>query len=115
MYVGEKGTIVCPHGRGKMQLFPLEDFADFESPEVPGDDHYQQWANACRGLGQATSNFDVAGPLTETVLLGTVAIRFPNQSLKWDTRALSFTNQPEANQYLHHAYREGWQIPELSG
>ena len=71
--------------------------------------------DACKGAGTPTSNFDYSGPLTETVLLGTIAIRFPGQKLEWDSRSLTVTNVEEANQYVHHGYRAGWEVEGLSG
>ena len=75
--------------------------------------HYSEWIDACKGTGTPSSNFDYSGPLTETVLLGTIAIRFPGQKLRWDTDALTVTNLEEANQYVHHEYRRGWDVPGL--
>ena len=72
-----------------------------------------QWTNACRGQGQATSHFDYSGPLTETVLLGTIAIRYPEQKLAWQGDKLQFSNLPEANALLHKTYRSGWEVPGL--
>ena len=51
-----------------------------------------------------------AGPLTETVLLGSVASRFPKTTLNWDAAKLRFTNVKEANQYVRRKYRKGWDI-----
>ncbi|MFO0825400.1 MAG: hypothetical protein U0792_20155 [Gemmataceae bacterium] len=62
--------------------------------------HYTGWADACRGEGKTTSNFDYASPLTETVLLGTIAIRVPGETLKWDAAAMKVTNSPAANALL---------------
>ena len=56
-----------------------------------------QWVNACLGKDQASANFDFAGPLTETVLLGVLAARFPGQKLAWDAAKFQVTNLPEAN------------------
>ena len=52
-----------------------------------------------------TANFDYAAHLTEMLLLGTVAGRFPNQRLTWDAKAMKVTNLEAANQYVSHAYR----------
>ena len=58
----------------------------------------------------AKSGFDYAGPLTETMLLGCVAIRVgPGTKLKWDSAAMKTDNEI-ANQYLHHNYRKGWSL-----
>ena len=66
--------------------------------------------NAARGEGKTTANFDYAGPLTEAVLLGSVASRFPQQTLEWNASGLKFTNVEAANQYVRRAYRAGWEI-----
>lgn len=113
LYVGENGVILCSHG-GKPELWPKGDFGDAKIIEVPGDDHYQQWTQACKGDGSTSSTFDYSGPLTETVLLGTIAVRYPNEKLEWDSKNLSFTNKPEANQYVSKSYRPGWSVPGLA-
>jgi len=113
LYVGEKGTILCPHG-GVPRLLPAEKFADVDLPMAEDDDHYQQWTMACKGQGKATSHFDYSGPLTETVLLGTIAIRHPNQKLAWDSTNLKVTNLEKANRFVHQEYRHGWEVPGLS-
>ena len=56
------------------------------------------------------SDFDYAGPFTETVLLGNVALRFPNERLQWDTKTMKVTNKPEADQFVQHQYRPGWTL-----
>jgi hypothetical protein len=65
------------------------------------------------GNGKTTAGFDYAGPLTETVLLGSVACRFPHQPLQWDAARLKFDSD-DANQHLRRTYREGWRIKGLS-
>ncbi|MEK6236041.1 MAG: Gfo/Idh/MocA family oxidoreductase, partial [Planctomycetales bacterium] len=104
LFVGEKGTVVTPHGKPP-KLFPQEKFADFEIPTVEGDNHYLQWTNAIRGEGKTTANFGYAGPLTETVLLGVVASRFPSETLRWDSDQFKVLNVPAANDYLQEDYR----------
>lgn len=111
--VGEDGIIVCPHGK-MPELWPQQEFADFAIPHVAGDDHYLQWTNAIRGQGATTANFDYAGPLTETVLLGTIACRFPEQMLRWDSKTLRFTNHSAANELIQAEYRKGWEVDGLS-
>ncbi len=66
-------------------------------------------ADAARGVGKATDDFSYAGPLTETVLLGTVAIRRPGQTLKWDAEKVAITNSEEAHAMLTKPYRSGWE------
>ncbi|HVA48830.1 MAG TPA: Gfo/Idh/MocA family oxidoreductase [Pirellulales bacterium] len=104
---GERGTLVIPHV-AMPQLLPAEKFADYRFPEVGDRSHYLSWADACRGEGSTTSHFDYAGPLTEAVLLGTVAIRLPREALHWDAAALKIANSSDANSLLSKPYREGW-------
>jgi predicted dehydrogenase len=106
---GEKGTLIIPHV-DMPKLLPGEKFADYKMPEVGGVDHYVQWADACRGEGKTTSHFDYSGPLTEAVLLGTVAIRTPHETLQWDAAGLKIANSPEANALLTKHYRPGWEV-----
>jgi len=78
--------------------------------------HYQEWANACKGGAPAGSNFDHAGPLTEVVLLGNIALRrslkekLTQIRLHWDGDNMQFTNLPEANQFLRRENRPGWTV-----
>jgi hypothetical protein len=73
-----------------------------------------QWTDACKGTGKTTSHFDYAGPLTETVLLGTIAIRFPGQKIEWNSEKLAVTNVAAANAFVRKSYRDGWQVKGLS-
>jgi hypothetical protein len=107
---GEQGSLLIPHGSAMPKLLPEDRFADYKLPKVGQVDHYTSWADACRGEGKTTSHFDYAGPLTETVLLGTVAIRTPGETLKWDSAALKITNSTAANALLTKSYRPGWEV-----
>lgn len=69
--------------------------------------HYEEWIEACKGGPKAYSNFDVAGPVSEIVLLGQLAVRV-GQPLEWDAKKLRVTNVKEANRYVRTAYRQGW-------
>ncbi len=69
--------------------------------------HYEEWIRACKGGPRAYSNFDTAGPVTETVLLGNVAIR-AGRRIEWDSRKLRVTNVAEANRFIRNDYRPGW-------
>jgi predicted dehydrogenase len=105
--IGEAGTMVLPHW-DMPQLFPEEKFRDYAVPKLEDVNHYTSWAHACLDGGTTTSNFDYAGPLTETVLLGVVAVRFPGERLEWDMRSGQFTNHSAANERLTTSYRSGW-------
>ena len=106
--VGELGSLVIPHV-AEPKLFLRDRATPSDLPKVEGVDHYVQFADACRGVGQTTSAFDFSGPLTETVLLGTVAIRVPEQKLVWNSETMRFTNMPAADQWLSKPYRKGWE------
>ncbi len=111
--VGEKGSLVIPHV-AMPKLFPEEKFADFKIEAVPARDHYTSWADACRGEGRTTSSFAYAGPLTETVLLGTIAIRVRGETLRWDSARLAIANTAAANALLRKRYRKGWEPAWIS-
>ncbi len=106
--LGEKGTLVIPHV-AMPRLFPEEKFPLSSIPIVKEVDHYVQWSDACRGVGQTTSHFDYAAPLTEAVLLGTIGIRFPEEELLWNAKELKITNHARAQGFLHKPYRKGWE------
>ena len=117
LLVGDRGVIVL-HDR-QWRLYPDTLARAYGEPpkklaRSPG--HYQEWIQACKGGPPAGSNFDWAGPLTETVLLGNVALRtqlrekLTKVKLLWDATRLEFSNLPEANAFLRRAYRDGWTI-----
>ncbi|RKY11776.1 MAG: hypothetical protein DRP65_03315 [Planctomycetota bacterium] len=78
-------------------------------PRIEGS-HEQDWLRACKGQGVACSNFDYSGPLTEMVVAGNLAMRFPGEKLMWDGDNMKVTNLPEANDYVHRRYRQGWTL-----
>jgi len=79
-------------------------------PSLPrGLNHHQEWLGACKGGPKPLANFDYAGPLTEVILLGNVAIQ-TGKKLTWDGPNMQVTNIPEANQYLSRQYRQGWTL-----
>lgn len=106
--IGDKGTLIIPHyATPTLFLKGSDQKASFD--ELPSLNHYVQWADACRGEDKTTSSFDYSGPLTETVLLGTIGIRFPGQTLKWDPAKLEITNFSEAQPWLTKEYVKGWE------
>src|ERR1035438_8174310 len=85
--------------------------------------HYAQWINACiagYGKNELSSPFEYAGPLTETILMGNLALRswnikgkngFPGRKkLLWDAINMKITNFDEANQFVKREYRDGWGV-----
>lgn len=113
LFVGEQGHLLLPHV-AEAQLFPQQKFADYKRPEVEGADHYHQWVDACRGEGETSASFSYGGPLTEALLLGVVANRFPEQKLTWDAEKLAVTNLDAANALLKRTYRDGFAVPGLT-
>lgn len=113
IYVGDKGMIfnkmILPNSLREQYKAPQPSIAS-----SPG--HYQEWIDACKGGAKAGSNFDWAGPLTEVVLMGNVALRMElrekldRQKLLWDAKAKQFSNLPEANEFLQKTYRPGWAL-----
>ena len=113
LFIGDKGKMLghrlLPEARSKEYGKPPRIL-----PRSPG--HHKEWINACKGGEPAGSNFDVAGPLTEVVLLGNVALRMGQQlyekglKLYYDGPNMKVTNLPEANKYIHNEYREGWTL-----
>ena len=112
IYIGTEGVLYSPY-IDKPILLPAETFAGHKLPEPGGDDHYLQFVDACRGQGKASAPFAYAGPLTETVLLGCLATRFPKRELAWDATAVRVTNVEEANRIVRRRYRKGWEVEGL--
>src|ERR1035437_3496495 len=105
--------MLLPHV-GMPVLLPEVQFKDFEMPRLETVSHYREWVEAIMGNGKTTTSFDYSGPLTEAVLLGPLATRFPKTTLAWNSAALKFPNSPEANQHVRPKYRAGWKVKGLS-
>jgi predicted dehydrogenase len=112
IYVGEKGLLYSPY-IATPRLLPAEQFQGYKLPQLPGDNHYLQYVEAIRGHATTATPFSYSGPLTELVLLGCLATRFPNIELHWDSSALRFTNHEPANAFVHKTYRRGFEVPGL--
>jgi predicted dehydrogenase len=107
MLIGTEGSLLIPHGYPP-QLLPEARFKDVRPPALAPRNHYHHFVDACLGGEKTESNFAQTGPMTEAILLGTVAIRTPGPELAWDTTAMKIQNDREANRYLARVYREGW-------
>ena len=92
---------------------PKEKFKGVKLPDPGGNNHYLQFVEACRGNGKTSTPFDYSGPLTESVLLGCLATRFPKTLLEWDPEKLAFTNASEANRFVRRRPRKGWEVEGL--
>jgi len=107
IYIGEQGALMghrlVPESRMKSYGRPPKVLS-----RSPGQ--YKEWIDACRGGEPAGSDFVAhGGLLTETPLLGNIAVRL-GKKLKWDGPNMRFTNDESANQYLHRKYRDGWTL-----
>jgi hypothetical protein len=72
--------------------------------------HEGDWIRACKGGKSASSNFDYSGPLSEMVLMGNLAVRYPGRKLQWDGEKMKVTNDSEADSYVRRHYRQGWTL-----
>ncbi len=112
LFIGTQGALLGDGWGREPRLIPLKRTREFKNPKrvlprVKG--HHRNWLDACKGQGQASTHFDYAGPLTEWVLMGNVALR-AGKKLDFDWKNLKITNVPEANQYLKPELAEGWTI-----
>jgi hypothetical protein len=102
-------------GGDSYKLVPKKNFAGFKPPQpslprncYDDDGMKEEWVRAIMENKPeiAYSNFDFAGLLTETILLGNVAMR-AGKKLEWDGESMKFANAPEAEKFLHFEYRKG--------
>jgi predicted dehydrogenase len=112
LFFGAGVAMLLPH-IGMPVLLPQEKFRDFQIGKVEGTDHYHQFVDTVLGKASASANFDYSGPLTESVLLGPVATRFPQTTLEWNAKKLKFSNSPEATRFVRRKYRDGWSVKGL--
>jgi predicted dehydrogenase len=125
--VGDKGVLFSPNDYGaRFRFTPEKDFASVQStkpekgPEGVDKDEdphmKKEWADAIKANKPelASSNFDYAGRLTETMLLGNIAVRFAGTKLEWDAAKLTFTNSNAATKLVSKEYRKGFEVPGLS-
>jgi hypothetical protein len=121
LFIGDKGKIIKLRARdtGGYGLIPSARAREYGNPPKVLErsiGHYKEWIAACKGGKPAGSNFDWAGPLTEAVLLGNVALRLQlreeltTKKLLWDSAQMRFTNSDDANKFLRTEYREGWSL-----
>lgn len=113
LYIGDKGKILND------VILPASLRNSYQAPvpyilSSPG--HEEEWILACKGGAPAGSDFEWAGPLTETVLLGNIALRnemkdsLGGEVMRWDPDKFCFTGMPGADQFLHCPYSNGWTL-----
>ena len=110
LYVGESGKLLS--GDGMVRLIPEAAMKDFEVPEktLPRIEttHETNWINAIKQGTEPSAPFSYAGPLTETVLLGNLALKFPYETLQFEPEAMAITGNDDATAMLKSVYRTGW-------
>jgi len=107
MVIGTEGALLYPHGRAPI-LLPEKKFENHPRPKLEPRDHYHHFVDACLGVAKNESFFAQTGPMTEAILLGTVAIRMPGTKLEWNHGPMKFKNNSDANHLLKRKYRDGW-------
>lgn len=117
IFVGTKG-FMGTEGRGEsVSLIPTAKMKDYVLPpqvlkRSPG--HFEDWLQACKGGDTPCSNFSIAGPYTEWILLGAISWRFPNEKLLWDGPNMRFTNNEKANEFVKPTFRKGWELSDIT-
>jgi Predicted dehydrogenases and related proteins len=136
LFIGTKGKMMCATYGANPKLLPTSRTNEVNVPQtiprVPGgaEGHYAQWVEGCiagKGKMQMSSPFEVAGPLTEALLMANLAIRgndlrvprqtgngfnYPGRNIKllWDNQNMKVTNFDDVNQYVKRQYREGYRL-----
>ncbi|WP_256001845.1 Gfo/Idh/MocA family protein [Pedobacter deserti] len=134
LFIGTKGKMMCETYSHNPKLLPLSRNKDIKVAQkfarVPGgaNGHYAQWVEAAiagYGKQEVSSPFEIAGPLTEALLMANLAIRgvdvqrkegdrvtYPGRNIKllWDNDAMKVTNLDDVNQFVKREYRSGWTL-----
>jgi hypothetical protein len=112
MIVGDKGKIVAGFRGESPYLIPeskMNYIVKDEQREAEGFRGDEVWINAFMNNTQTPGSFILAGPVTETINLGAVALR-AGKRIEYDTSGMKITNAADANKYLTREYRKGWEL-----
>lgn len=109
LFVGDRGKMLATYG--SYEVFPKERAGtDLDVDTIPPSiGHHAEWIRAITGGPTPLCHFGYAGPLTETVLLGTVAHR-AGRPLRWNGGRAEVVGDPEADALLRKEYRDGWEV-----
>jgi predicted dehydrogenase len=113
LFVGDRGKILCNFSGGNPRLIPESKMKNYKQPahtlpRSPGND--REWLDACKGGKEKPGgNFEFSGMVTETLLLGNVAIR-AGQKLNWDRANMKVTNSEAAQKIVRPERRSGWEL-----
>jgi len=115
MFYGTKGKIMAGCYGSSPRIIPETKMKEYKQPEKtiprsPGI--HEEWVEAIKNNVQATSNFEYASKLVETMMLGNIAVRMAskNTTLEWDGEKGEITNLDEANEFLMRKYAKGWEL-----
>ncbi|MDA7922411.1 hypothetical protein N9B73_11695, partial [Verrucomicrobiales bacterium] len=111
--LGTNGALVLFHSfTAAPKLYRDGAEVQFENGEPDKGAHHLNWAEGIRSdnAQKPVCNWSYASPMTEAVLLGTVATRLSGETLKWNSSELKFEGETTANQYIKEEYRSGWEV-----
>lgn len=111
LLIGETGVMLKPHTKAPV-LFSGGKPRDITAPKLDSENHYHSFINAIveEKSSLLRSAFPYAALSTEMVLLGTIAVRFPGESLVWDGPAMRFPKTEAANRFVSREPRKGWEV-----
>lgn len=118
LIVGSKGTLFTRTWHGGQTdadmfvLLPRKHFVGMAppAPSLPRvASHHQEWVDACLGQGTALSNFGYAAGLTESLLVGNLALR-TGTPIEWNSEAMRAANSPAADAFIRPELRSGWSL-----
>jgi len=111
MFVGDDGKILAGFRGENPILVPESKMAYLlkEEKSQQPDRGNDVWIDAFKTGTLSPGSFTLAGPVTETILLGAVALR-ARKMVEYDSAAMKITNLPEANRFLTREYRPGWEM-----
>jgi len=115
LVIGDKDALYAPGDYAGNGVFLLsgKEVGEVEFKKSPG--HFKEWVNAIKGGEPAASNFpNYAGPLTETVLLGNLAVWASGKKIEWDAKNLTAKNAPEVAHIIKTEYRSGYSLGDLA-
>ena len=111
IFIGEKGSLVLPHV-GSPKLYPEESYPKSKIPFEESLNHYHGFLDGIVTRKQPSDGFSYAGRLTETVLLGNIAVRNKGKLLNWNEEDMSIrSSEKDLSSFLTKKYRTGWEIP----
>ncbi len=112
LFVGEQGKILAGFQGESPRLLPKSRMARFTPPSrtlARPLEELEQWVRACRGIAPSDASFTSVAAISETILIGTIALRV-EKKLRWDAVSGRFPDAPEAGALMTRRYRPGWEL-----